>query len=196
MDIKKYDNKFNIAIVGNSNVGKSTYIKRLIDDTFMCLYKKTSGIETHHIPKSIKGKSYLFKIWDINGDTKPYNISNDLYRTVDSFIFTIAINDPESFEDIKEWIDAIIAKKAPIDNSIMLCLKSDLESDKLNINNIKKTCEDYEIELYEVSSKTNSNVNNSFEKIIEKVLLKNFNLTNFNSFNTNDTNSGSNCSIF
>ena len=56
MENKKYDNKFNICIVGNSNVGKSSYIKRITENNFHQSYKKTSRIETHKIHKLIKEK--------------------------------------------------------------------------------------------------------------------------------------------
>ena len=199
METKNYDNKFNICIVGNNNVGKSSYIKRLIDDTFVCTYKKTSGIETFHIPKNLNKKNYLFKIWDICGNTKPLNISNDLYRTVDAFIFTFAFNDPDSLEDIKYWVDSIVAKNISLENCIMLCLKTDLESDSSNINlqNAKKTCEDYEIEFFEISAKSNINVNVSFDRLVQKILYTNSNSTNYVSVGSIESNeSQSGCHIF
>lgn len=198
MENKKYDNKFNICIVGNSNIGKSSYIKRITDNNFHTSYKKTSGIETHQIHKLIKGKNYLFKIWDISGGTKPQNISNDLYRTVEGFIFAFAINDEQSYEEIKEWIDAVIARKIPLDACIVLCLKNDLENEsKVDLNIVKKTCEDYEIEMFEVSSKACKNVSESFENLVKRILWRNSNSGNFNSSITsqeNDSHSG--CAIF
>lgn len=195
---KKYDKKFNICIVGNSNVGKSSYIKRLTENTFHTSYKKTSGIETHQIPKAKNGKNYLFKVWDISGGTKPENISNDLYRTIEGFIFTFALNDEQSYEDIKEWIDAIIVKKISLDTCIVLCLKSDLESErKVDLNSVKKTCEDYEIELFEVSSKILIKVCDSFDNLIKRILCRNSNMGSFNpsiSSQNNDSHSG--CAIY
>jgi small GTP-binding protein len=197
MENKKYDNKFNVCIVGKNNVGKSSYIKRLIDNTFINSYKKTSGIETHQIHKAIKNKNFLFKIWDISGGTKPQNISNDLYRTVDGLIFAFALNDEQSYEDIKEWIDAIIARKISLETCIVLCLKSDLESDsKFDLNIIKKTCEDYEIEFTQVSSKNNEIVGDSFESLIKKILCRNSNSIGSYSTSTQNSDSHSGCFIF
>lgn len=197
MENKKYDNKFNICIVGKNNIGKSCYIKRIIDNSFINSYKKTSGIETYQSYKLVKGKNYLFKIWDISGGTKPQDISNDLYRTVEGFIFAFSINDEESYEEMKEWIDAIIAKKIPLEICIVVCLKCDLEKDKkVDLNTIKKTCHDYDIEIFEVSSKDNKNIAESYENLINKILWRSLNSSVlYSSISNEDSNSNSGCFI-
>lgn len=199
MEKKKYDNKINICIVGNSNIGKSSYIKRITDNTFHTTYKKTSGIDTHQIHKAINGKNYLFKIWDISGGTKPSNLSNDLYRTLEGVIFAFAINDEQSYEDVKEWIDGVIAKKLQLDTCILLCLKSDLESEsRIDLNVVKKTCEDYEIEFFEVSAKDSKNVNESFEALIKRILNRSSLSGSFSTSvsSMNDTDSHSFCAVY
>ncbi len=195
----KFDNKFNICLSGNSNVGKSCYIKRITDNTFHTSYKKTLGIDTHQIHKAQNGKNYLFKVWDISGGTEPQHISNDLYRTIEGFIFTFALNDEQSYEDLKEWIDAIIVKKIQLDTCIVLCLKSDLENEiKVDLNLVRKTCEDYEIELFEVSSKTCKNVFESFESLTKRILRRNSSMSSSDpsSICSEESRSHSGCAIF
>lgn len=197
MELKKFEHKFNICIVGNEHIGKTSYIKRLIDDTFVCAYKKTSGIETFNITREIQEKNFLFKIWDISGNTKPFNISNDLYRTVDAFIFSFALNDSSSFESVREWIDSCISKKISLENCILLCFKSDLENEnKVNLDNVRKVCEDYEIEFFEVSSKNNIKVKESFNLLINRILCR----SSVSNISTNrsstEVNSASGCRIF
>jgi len=198
MENKKFEHKFNICIVGNSNIGKTSYVKRLMDDKFVCTYKKTSGIETYNITREIEGKKFLFKIWDISGDTKPFNISNDLYRTIDAFIFSYDINDYSSFENVQDWIDSSISKKISLENCIMIGLKSDLEKEeKVSLDNVRKICEDYEIEFFEVSSKIDKNVKESFNQMINRILCRS-SISNLRSTNTSSTaeNSVSGCIIF
>ena len=198
MENTKYENKFNICVVGNSNVGKTCYIKRLLEESFVRSYKKTTGIETHQKSKKLNNKNYQFKIWDLCGSTRPYNISNDLFRTVDGFIYTFSINDLESFNDIKEWIDSTIAKKISLDNCILISMKSGLKEDtQINSDDIDRICKDYEIDYFDTSSKSNKNINESFEKITMKIFNKNTSSSDFKGFDDrNSMISDSKCLIF
>lgn len=200
MDSVIFEHKYNICLVGNTYIGKTSFIKRLIEDRFVNTYKKTTGIETYNINKKIKNKNFLFKIWDLSGNTKPDHISNDLFRTVDGFIYAFAVNDQESFDDVKEWIDSTVAKKIPLENCLMISLKSELPEDefKVNLEEVMRMCTDYELEFFDTSSKTNKNIKESFDRIIDKIFMKNSSSSDFSmlSNNKNNTESALSCQIF
>ena len=168
-----YDSKFNICILGSSKIGKTSYIKRIVDDKFNNTYQKTSGILTHTVTKDINKGSYLFKFWDLSGETKSHDLSSELYRTIDCFVFAFAIDDENSFEFIKEWLDYTISKRVSLDHSLFICFKSDLEeNNKIDFSQVEKISLDYEIEFVKVSSKDNLNIKESFNNIVNKMLIR------------------------
>lgn len=202
-----YDSKFNICIVGSPKIGKTSYIMRIIDDKFLTNYNKTCGINTHSYKKEVNRARYLFKFWDLSGETKPI-LSNEFYRSIDCFIFAFANNDKNSFDNVKEWMDFVMSKKVSLDHSLLLCLKSDKQTEKyennleeIDTNNVtgihesevKRISLDYDIDLINTSAKDNINIKESFEIIFSKMLLK---LGNEVGVLSEDAMSNSNCLIF
>lgn len=193
-----FDSRFNICIIGSSKIGKTSYIKRIIDDHFNTTYHKTIGINTHLVNKEINKGNYLFKFWDFSGDMKCHDLSSELYRTVDCFIFAFSIDDLNSFKEIKQWLDYVISKRVSLDHSLFLCLKSDLEEEDnvIDFSQVDKISNDYEIEFVKVSSKENINIKESFKNITNKMLTRlGGSLTN-SLISNEESNSNSGCFIF
>jgi GTPase SAR1 family protein len=199
-----YDSKFNICIVGSPKIGKTSYIMRIIDDKFLATYNKTCGINTHTYKKELNKACYLFKFWDLSGETKPI-LSNEFYRSIDCFIFAFAQNDKNSFNNVKEWMDYVMSKKISLYHSLLLCLKSDTHlennSEETNINStveeseVKRISLDYEIDYINVSSKDNYNIKESLEILLNKMLMKLGN-DGANLLNAEEHMSNSGCLIF
>lgn len=56
-----------IALVGNSGVGKTTWIKQLLCNTFEMQHIPTVGVEVHPITLFKDGKPTCYNMWDISG---------------------------------------------------------------------------------------------------------------------------------
>lgn len=191
-----YDRKFNICVLGSSKIGKTSYIKRIVDNQFHKSYNKTCGINTHTVTEELNKNTYLFKFWDFSGETKCHDLSNELYRTIDCFIFAFAIDDENSFNIVKEWLDYSIAKRVCLDYSLLVCLKSDLmDNNVIDFSEVDIISQDYDIELMKVSSKENVNIKESFKNITNKMLMRLGNSISTLS-NSEDGMSESNCQIF
>lgn len=193
-----YDSKFNICIVGSSKIGKTSYIKRILDDQFNISYNKTCGINTHLVTKEMNKASYLFKFWDLSGETKSHDLSSELYRTIDCFVFAFAIDDENSFKVVKQWLDYTISKRVSLDHSLFVCFKSDLEetNSAVDLSQVNKISQDYEIEFMKVSSKDNVNVKESFNNIANKMVIRLGNSLNTSLTSGEDGMSKSGCLIF
>ena len=192
-----YESKFNICIVGSSKIGKTSYIKRIIEDQFDIAYNKTYGINTLKFTKEINKGSYLFKFWDLSGETKSHDLSSELYRTIDCFIFAFALDDEYSFTIIKQWLDYSISKRVSLDHSLFLCLKSDLEEEvAVDMGQVDKISQDYEIDFIKVSSKENTSIKESFNNIANKMLLRLGNSLNNSLISAEEGTSNSACLIF
>ena len=96
---------FKIIIIGNSGVGKTSLLQRFIFNTFNENLLSTIGLNsTDKIITLENGKKINLKLFDTAGQEKFRSISRSYFRNVDGVLFVYAVNDLESFENIKDWI--------------------------------------------------------------------------------------------
>ena len=56
-----------IVVLGDMNVGKSSLIKRLVNNTFNYEYKATIGVDFEVVKYNILQKVFNLQIWDTAG---------------------------------------------------------------------------------------------------------------------------------
>ena len=67
LKVRKLLNK--VLLVGDTGVGKTSIIKRYIDDTFSNQYQQTKGVEFFVKKIELNKNKITLKIWDISGDS-------------------------------------------------------------------------------------------------------------------------------
>ena len=164
---------FKILLLGNTEVGKTSFILRFCDDTFSEVSITTIGLDTKTKFIKVNDKKIQLVIWDSAGQERFKSICKNSYKGAHGIILMYAINDLQSFKAIKEWINNI---KEGIDiNKVGLLIvgnKIDLppEERKVDEEMVNSLKENEKIEVIEGSAKTNINVNECFVKLVEKML--------------------------
>ena len=150
----KYDFFIKVEVVGDLEVGKTSIIKKLINNEFYEEYTPTNGYEFNIYLIKVNGTTIKFQIWDMCG-AENYRISLlQLYRNANLGILVYSITSRESFDNLKNWITKL-RNKAPLSKIILLGNKCDLEEQrKVSYEEGKEICEKYELEYFmEVSAK-------------------------------------------
>ena len=163
---------FKILILGNSNVGKTSFILRYCEDKFEEILVSTSGIDIKNKIIKRHNKVINLKIFDTAGQERYHSISKNYFNMADGIIIIYDISNEESFKAIKEWIESI---KEVIEireiGIIIVGNKSDIPDEERQVNNLMK--EELEKELninvLEVSTKNNINIEKCFEKLVDKI---------------------------
>ena len=97
-------------------------------------------------------------------------MAKSYYQRAHGMIIVCAINDRNSFENLKNWLNSI---KESADEDIQIILvanKCDLEEERqVKIEEIKAKAEEWKLEYFETSSKENLNINEVFDNIIQKI---------------------------
>ena len=90
----------------------------------------------------------------------------------EGFLLVFAINDPESFEYLKELRKKILkSKHGNIPPILLLGCKNDLENErKVSYDDAKQLAESWGTEYIETSAKKNLNCEESLKKIAEKII--------------------------
>ena len=123
---------YKILILGNSSVGKTSFLVRFCDEKFDPETLTTVGVD--YKKKFIKRNEKKIKlhIYDTAGQERFRAIARNLYKNADGIVLMYDISNKKSFQDIKDWLNSI---KDNIDfNKIGIVIvgnKIDLEEERV-----------------------------------------------------------------
>jgi len=160
-----------ITLIGDFSTGKTSLIRRFVDNAFSDKYLTTIGVKVSK--KVINIKQYILQvlIWDIEGGTPSKPINKTYLRGMHGSIIVADITREDTIESIKGYIDIIISEvssRIPIVIAINKRDKVDDQYAKGIVNKLKDRYGDYEIFL--VSAKSGLHVEELFDSLANKIL--------------------------
>ena len=162
---------YKILLLGNSSVGKTSFLLRFCDDKYDPETLTTIGVD--YKKKFIKrhDKKIKLHICDTAGQERFRSIAKNLFKNADGIIIMYDITNKKSFQDIKDWISSI---KDNVDlDKIGLVIsgnKKDLEDKREVSEEFREKLEEKQnIKVIETSSKDNINVNETFAELIDRM---------------------------
>ena len=157
-----------IVIIGDTNVGKTCIIERLINNSFG---NTKSTIGASYTDTKIKGIN--LKIWDTAGQEKFRSMINMYYKGAKCIIICYDITQENSFNNVKNCLNEIEKNV----NGIFIILvgnKCDLNDNRtISYENAEIFAKENNMFYIETSAKNNINVSKLFEIIADKIALIN-----------------------
>ena len=133
--------------------------------------KQTLGVACYEKDKFIDDKKYLIKIWDTAGQEKFAVMSKSYYQRAHAIIITCAINNRNSYFNLKNWLNSI--KDNTMADSIQMIIianKCDLGHDReVSTEELKEKADELNIEYFETSAKENIKIDEAFDTVVKKV---------------------------
>ena len=123
---EQYDKSIKVIILGDSYVGKSSLINRLINNKFVEL-SNTLSIEYHTYVIYINGYKIRMQIWDTAGQEKFNSLISNYYKNTDVAIFVYSIDKEESFQNLEMWFKHL---KDNNENSLNILIGNKLDKEK------------------------------------------------------------------
>ena len=148
---------FKIIIIGNSGVGKTSILERFILDKFDESLLSTIGINfSEKVIILENGKKIKLKLYDTAGQEKFNSISRSYFRNADGVLFVYAVNDLNSFQNIKNWIELFMENHNGKKNIPLYLIenKNDLDR-KVEEYLIDEFLNEYKFEFKSTSAKLN-----------------------------------------
>ena len=175
-DLGKNIYRYNIILVGDCSVGKTSIINRFIDNRFNRNLKNTINIEFRI--KSIKLDSNTvvdLKIWDTCGEEKFHSITKNFYHEADGIFIIFDLGNYQSFSNIKIFMKDI-NDVCNINNKAIMIIgnKNDItiEEQKVKDKEIKKILEkNREIKYLDVSARSGNNIGDMFIQMSKLIFL-------------------------
>lgn len=170
---------YKTIFIGDSNVGKTSIIKKYVDGSDMNFPPSTVGAAFFPIKKfSPKtNRKIILSVWDTAGQERYQSMTRLYLRDIFLCVYVFDITDEQTFDNIIKWkvlVDNDNDNDQPIIN-ILVANKID-RIDLQNTNGIvsptkiAKFCQDNDISHYiTTSGLTGKGINNLFDKLIECV---------------------------
>jgi Ras-related protein Rab-3C len=156
---QNFDYMFKLLIIGNSSVGKTSFLFRYADDSFTSAFVSTVGIDFKVKTVFRHDKRVKLQIWDTAGQERYRTITTAYYRGAMGFILMYDITNEESFNSVQDWVTQI--KTYSWDNAqvILVGNKCDMEDERvISFERGKQLAEQLGVEFFETSAKENINV--------------------------------------
>jgi Ras-related protein Rab-1A len=160
---QKVKQTFQIILIGNSKVGKTSIIQKCLFNTFSDIYQKSKSFNLFWTNYEINSEIYCLQLWDVSGDEKNVNsVTGKFYKNCNCAFLIYSINDFESFTSIEKWLTDL--RRYANDNilTVLIGNKIDIKTERLiSYENGKKFKEDNKIDYFiETSAKEGENIEN------------------------------------
>jgi len=163
-----------LLLLGDSSVGKTTFLKKYIHNEFNPNYELTIGVDYSSKKLHINNKVINLQIWDTAGQEYFRSITKSYFRSSNCALIFFDISNIDSYNNVEYWVNTYLSLSNNDRNSIILIGN---KSDSIMRDVSNKDCFDLANSLkliyYEISLKTHT-INDISEIIIN--LLNNIDL--------------------
>ncbi len=169
-------NEIKLIVLGNTSVGKSSFILKYIEDKFVLNYIATLGMDFKQKKLKLKnGQEVRLRIYDTAGQERFKSVAVSFIKKAEGVILIYDIGNKATFESLEEWIKNI--KESGKENLpiILVGNKCDIPPEKREVELIegKDKAEEFNLPFFETSCKEGINIKEVFEKIVEDITGKN-----------------------
>lgn len=168
---KNAESTYRIVIMGSTGVGKSAITFRYTKKKFLSDYVPT--IEDEHKTRvEIDNKLREISILDTAGSEQFIALRSNWMTKREAFILVFSIDSPNSFSELNNFFDQLVLvypkRQYPI---VLVANKTDLPENKHQITTeeMKQKAEKWKVPYFEVSAKTDKNINEVFEYLVREI---------------------------
>ncbi len=166
----KFDHLFKILIIGESGVGKTCFLLRYAENSFVANHLLTIGIDFKIKVIEIEGKNIKLQIWDTAGQDRFRTITKTYYKGSHGVILVYDVCDERSFGNVKNWVNQIEQNAKSSICKVLVGNKCDKAERVITEEQGRKLAEEYNMKFYETSAKTGQNVEEAFRYLTGEIL--------------------------
>ena len=170
MSNHKYDYLFKILLMGDSTAGKNQFVLRFTDDSFTANHLTTIGIDFKIKMINIDGKLIKLQIWDTAGQERYRDIPKTYYKRAHGIILLYDVADQNSFKDIPSFMRNIEYNAPNITCKVLVGNNCEKPDRVVTEEEGKKMADKFSLAFFEASPKTNQNINEVFNYLVQEIL--------------------------
>ncbi len=172
--------RFKFIIIGDHEVGKTSLVRRFVENRFSHDYRATIGLNILSHSYDFYGNNIVYSLWDVGAQTFFRRFRQTYYLGAQAAFIVFDLTNRKSFESLKEWYkeleDFIGGREIPI---IIIGNKSDLRDqrevsyeDGVQVVNELLNKPNIAISYIETSALTGENVEDAFTLIAYHYISK------------------------
>uniref|UniRef100_A0A3B3DQ31 small monomeric GTPase n=1 Tax=Oryzias melastigma TaxID=30732 RepID=A0A3B3DQ31_ORYME len=170
---QNFDYMFKLLIIGNSSVGKTSFLFRFADDSFTSAFVSTVGIDFKVKTIYRNNKRVKLQIWDTAGQERYRTITTAYYRGAMGFLLMYDITSQESFCAVQDWATQIKTYSWDSAQVVLVGNKLDLEEDRqVPTQDGQRIATELGFQFFEASAKDNINVKQVFDRLVDVICEK------------------------
>ncbi|XP_072001527.1 EF-hand calcium-binding domain-containing protein 4B [Engystomops pustulosus] len=156
------DRLFKIVMVGNSSVGKTSFLRRFCEDNFYPGTSATVGIDYSVKTVTVENCQVALQLWDTAGQERYRSITKQFFRKADGVIVMYDVTSKDTFTAVRQWLTSVeegAGENIPI---LMLGNKTDIEKEReVPCGLGELLAKDCNLIFYECSASSGHNVKES-----------------------------------
>lgn len=157
-----------LAVVGDKAVGKSSLVRRFVENAFEEDYKATLGVNI--MSKTVKFPDEVttmkLSIHDMGGQVQFSRVRKAYFRGTHACFITFDVTNRQSFENVKTWYDQTMKYAGESTAIILLGNKIDLAEERvIETDEIAEFVQELKCPYIETSAKSGENVEMAFSLI-------------------------------
>ena len=164
---------FNIVLIGDDQVGKSSVLDRYCNNKFCIMKRKHRPVEIYKKRLKLDNKEFKLKLWDTQFTDTYFKMNKQIYDRADGIIFVCSIDNKDSLNHIKTWFETLSEKiDMNLKESLILVNKIDLNNKNITEEELNKHSEELNIKLFETSALEGKGIIKAFEYLILNMIKK------------------------
>lgn len=179
-----YDYLIKFLALGDSGVGKTSFLFQYTDGKFNSKFITTVGIdfrEKRVVYRSNgpdggagRGQRIHLQLWDTAGQERFRSLTTAFFRDAMGFLLLFDLTNQQSFINVRNWISQLQMHAYCENPDIVLCgHKSDLEDQRaVTKEEAQELAEKYGIPYYETSASKGTNVSEAVENLLDLIMKR------------------------
>ncbi|KAM6321237.1 EF-hand calcium-binding domain-containing protein 4B [Aegotheles albertisi] len=153
---------FKIILVGNSSVGKTSFLRQFCEHRFFPSTAATVGVDYNVKTITVDNTQVALQLWDTAGQERYRSITKQFFRKADGVIVMYDITAKDTFTAVKQWLISIeetTGENVPV---LLLGNKTDNEKEReVPMGMGEHLAKDYNLIFYECSAYSGYNTKES-----------------------------------
>ena len=169
-----YDMKYQLLIIGDSTVGKTSILSRFTNGTFDSNYLATVGLDNFTKDEIIDNKTIRIKIWDTAGQERYRSLTKGFFRNADGIMLVYDVTNSDTYDNLKFWLQSIKNNMSGDMGEIPIIIignKIDCKDEReVNFQEAENFWKEQGYPYFETSAKTGENIEDTIKFLVKKVI--------------------------
>ncbi|XP_055298665.1 ras-related protein Rab-27A [Sitodiplosis mosellana] len=172
----EYDYLFKFLILGNSSVGKTSFLYQYTDGQFRSNFSSTVGVDFREKRMLYKSNNRNYRIhlqcWDTSGQERFRSLTTAFYRDAVGFLLVFDLTNEKSFLEVMYWMEQLkVHAYCDTPDIVLVGNKMDMERRRVITEvRARNFAEKYNLPYVETSAVTGENVKKAFEILLDLVM--------------------------